>query len=377
MNTALNDSSRNPQPATRIAPILLTNVLPLGIVLLLALWLRWQYVQEISLYVDEFTTLWAAVQVQAHGAPIMPSGVLYTRGLLASYVEAAFLTLFGFSYTVGRLPSVLFGLATVVAIFVIGKREWRTGVGWLAAIGLALLPEAIIWSARARFYAQLQFFVLLTAWAGYAWIASLQPANSPPGTLWVPRRWLFIILFVLALFSQEETILLYPALLLATSLWSGWHSLLRPHVLVTHLICLAAMGTRFAIEIFGQPGYFETIQTARPYIGLIFDWQGAWHTYSPLLIAPERLPWTLCGLLAVSAALVALVRVDWRLPDLSQFHQATLFFALQFCFVLAVIFIFVGGTWRDTRYLFLVQPFWLLIGAAGAVWLLERLVVAS
>jgi hypothetical protein len=36
--------------------------------------------------------------------------------------------------------------------------------------------------------------------------------------------------------------------------------------------------------------------------------------------------------------------------------------------------LFVGGQWRETRYLFLVQPAWLLIGAAGAVWAVDWLV---
>lgn len=353
----------------------------LALLTLLAFWLRWRYVREISLYVDEFTTLWAARQVQEHGAPLMPSGVLYTRGLLASYVEALFLTLFGFSYTVGRLPSVLFGLATIFAVFAIGRREWRTGVGWLAAIALALLPEAIIWSARARFYAQLQFFVLLAVWAAFEFVTThgtrnteQEKANSPftihhsPFTV---QPWLFPLLFILALFSQEETILLYPAIVLATLLWQGGRFFLRREVAVGHLVCVAAIVVRYAIEIMGQPGYFETIQAERPYVGLVFDLVGAWRTYGPLLVAPERVPWTLAGLGAVGVALVALRRVGGRLADLPRFHQATLFFALHFWFVVAVIFLLVGTTWREARYLFLVQPLWLLVGAAGLIWLVE------
>lgn len=145
--------------------------------LLIAFWLRWRYVQEISLYVDEFTTLWAARRVQEVGAPLMPSGVLYTRGLLASYLEAAFLTLFGFSYTVGRLPSVLFSLASIGVTFLIGKRLWNWRVGWLAAVGLTLLPEAIIWGGRARFYAQLQCLALLLVWSAFGAITEPHPPS--------------------------------------------------------------------------------------------------------------------------------------------------------------------------------------------------------
>jgi 4-amino-4-deoxy-L-arabinose transferase-like glycosyltransferase len=368
--------------------------------LALALWLRWQYVVEISLYVDEFTTLWAAERVLESGAPVMPSGVLYTRGLLATYVTAlAGLLGGGLTYTVGRLPSVILGLASIVASFGVGRREWNSRVGWLAALGLALLPEAIVWSARARFYAQLQFFTLLTLWAAYAAIqyrgeniaAESRPAQPYAGTAHdtsvdpqpgapsqgdpsARRHLLFAALFVLALFTQEQTVLLYPSILLATLLWRGWRYLLRTGVWPAHAICLAAMAARFVVEILGQPGYFETIQAERPYVGLILDLPAAWGAYASLLIAPERLSWTLFGLLAVAAALIALWRAHGRMAQIPAYHQATLFFTLQFGFVLAFVLLFVGGQWRETRYLFFVQPPWLLVGAAGAVWTIDQVI---
>ena len=106
----------------------------LGALLVLAAWLRWQYAQTISLYVDEFTTLWAARRTLELGAPLMPSGVLYTRGLLATYVTALAGALGGLDYTTGRVPSIFFGLATIAAIFAAGRREWNARVGWLAAL---------------------------------------------------------------------------------------------------------------------------------------------------------------------------------------------------------------------------------------------------
>jgi hypothetical protein len=282
---------------------------------------------------------------------------------------------------VGRLPSILFGLGTIVAIFGVGRREWNSRVGWLAALGLALLPEAIVWGARARFYAQLQFFVLLALWAAYAAIQFRPDEDSPTARSVRTGRagearghLLFALLFVLALFSQEQTVLLYPAILLATLLWRGGRYLLRPQVWPAHVICLLALGVRFAVEIVGQPGYFETIQAERPYVGLILDLPAAWAPYAPLLLAPERLPWTLGGLLAVAAALLTLWRARGQMAQVAPYHQATLFFALQFGLVLGFMLLFVGGQWREARYLFLVQPLWLLLGAAGAVWAIDWLV---
>lgn len=370
------------QPA-RLQPIPWHRTLFSGaaLILLLAMaWgLRWRYATEISLYVDEFTTLWAARQVQAQGLPLMPSGVLYTRGLLASYIEALFLTIGGFSYLVGRLPSILFGLATILITFAIGRRDWpRLGwaVGWLAAVGLTLLPEAIMWSGRARFYAQLQCFALLTVWAAFRAITAQEDETRSTAGDWRTHLrnpvWQFPCFFTLALFSQEETLLLYPATLLAGFLWQGWSYFTRRTTLISHLICLAMMGVRFAIEIFGQPGYFETIQAERPYVGLIFDLRGAWQTYAPQLVAPDRLPWTLGGLMAVMVALLAAYRTRGRLQQMAPDHQATLFYTLHLAAVLVAIFSFVGTTWRDARYLFIIQPLWLLVGTAGLTWLLER-----
>lgn len=347
-----------------------------GLILLLApaAWLRWDALRSLSLYVDEFTTLWAARQVQAHGIPIMPSGVLYTRGLLASYIQAGVGAIFGNTYTVGRLPSLLFGLLTILAIWQVGRRGWRCRVGWLAALGLALLPEAILWSARARFYAQVQLFALLAVWAAWETIRERMPDHAAGASLHGPWRMplLFALSFVLALYSQEQALLLYPSILLAMLVWLGWRRLLTPPLLTAHAICLAAIGARYTIEIRGQPGYFETIQANRPYVGWVLDVAGAWQAYAPQLIASDRLPWTLAGLIALAAALV----VAWRarsLRTISVYHQSSLFYGLQVAFVLGVLFLFVGTSWRDPRYLFLMQPLWLLLGAAGIVWLVEQL----
>ena len=154
----------------------LLTVIGLGLVAAVALWLRWQYASTISPNVDEFTSLWVARRALETGTPIMPSGVLYPRGLLTTYLTALVMGLWGDSYAVGRLPSLFFGLASLVAIFALGRRAWNQRVGWLAVVGLALLPEAVVWSGRARFYAPLLFFVLLMLWAA---LAPSSPGGAP------------------------------------------------------------------------------------------------------------------------------------------------------------------------------------------------------
>ena len=50
-----------------------------------ALVLRWRYVQEISLFVDEFVTAWAARNVLVRGLPIFPSGNVYPHGFVLTF----------------------------------------------------------------------------------------------------------------------------------------------------------------------------------------------------------------------------------------------------------------------------------------------------
>ena len=52
------------------------------LLLIVALALRWRYIQEISLFVDEFVTAWAARNVLSKGLPIFPSGNFYPHGFL-------------------------------------------------------------------------------------------------------------------------------------------------------------------------------------------------------------------------------------------------------------------------------------------------------
>ena len=353
-----------------------------GAILVFAFWLRWQYATQVQLHVDEFTTLWAARQVQEHGAPLMPSGVLYTRGLLSSYLVALAQQIAGDAPLVGRTLSILFGVAAVLTVFLVGRRGWTARVGWVAAVGLTLLPEIVVWSSRARFYSPLVFFALLMMWI--AFVMTRPPSTAPADPH--PARWrihlLFVLVFALALFSQEQTILLYPPILLALWAWRGWRYFLQPPALVTHLSVVGLMVLRFVIEQVGQPGYFGEMQTHKAYLRLFDDIPGAWQSYGRLLLEGSRLPWSVLTLVAVAAALFALWRLarqardsgdERRLLDrLPHFHQATLFFGLQFFFVVALFFTVIGNNYRDSRYLLLVEPCWMLLGGAGLVWLVDR-----
>lgn len=337
-----------------------------------AFWLRWHFVRNASPDVDEYTTLWAARRILETGIPSMPSGVVYTRGLLSMYITALFGAIGGLTVVVGRLPSVCFGLASIATVFLLGRRIWGSGrVGWLAALALVLIPETIKWDGRARFYAQLVFFALLTIGSAFALArqgeVTEKNQGKNQGRVWRGHL-LFALCFVLALFSQEETILFYPALLVGLLWWRGWRYFLQPVVIIAHGICVAAMGLRYLFEIVGQPGYFTAVQTHKSYIDPAISWYAIDQLFLPLL--PQV--WLFFLPLALAITLFQLSQVQWRPTRLPLFHQATLFFLLQFLLVALLLVFVVGVNWHDKRFGLMIQPWWLLAGASGAIWLIDR-----
>lgn len=335
-------------------------------------WLRWRFIHDVSPDVDEFTTLWAARRIVESGLPSLPSGVIYTRGILNMYITALFIGLGGLTYVVGRLPSVLFGVASIATLLLVGRREWNSRVGWLAALALVLIPETIKWDGRARFYAQLVFFALLTIGSAFqlARLGQEQPTNRR--TVWRAHL-LFALLFILALFSQEETILLYPALVLGLWWWRGWRYFFQPAAMFAHGLCVAAMGLRYAFEQVAQPGYFAEIQVHKSYFNFSIDWLRSWYAIDRLFLPLLPPAWAIFVPLALVVVGVELYRAKGQPNRLPRFHQATLFFFLPFLVVGLLLVLVVGDSWHDKRFGLMIQPGWLLTGAAGVIWLVDRI----
>ena len=79
----MNNSEANKSPRWPSWGILL-------VLMGLALALRWRYIQNISISVDEFNTVWAARNVLIRGLPSFPSGNIYPHGFVFTYLEVPF-----------------------------------------------------------------------------------------------------------------------------------------------------------------------------------------------------------------------------------------------------------------------------------------------
>ncbi|MEO0248076.1 MAG: glycosyltransferase family 39 protein [candidate division WOR-3 bacterium] len=113
-----------------------------------------------------------------------------------------------------RLLSVIFGLATLLAMFLLGRTVFDEKIGFAAAGVLAILPLHIQYSQEIRPYALSLFFVTLASWAFWRACQAIgQPEES--------RRWL---LYCGLAAASLYTIYLTAGILIA----HGLFSLMRP-----------------------------------------------------------------------------------------------------------------------------------------------------
>ena len=119
------------------------------VLLAVALALRWQYIQEISLFVDEFVTAWAAQNVLLRGLPSFPSRNVYPHGFVFTYLVAPFVQ-GAFDETLARIPALIIGLAALPIAFLVGKRLFSAQTGLIVAAVMAVDPiiTLSLWATR-------------------------------------------------------------------------------------------------------------------------------------------------------------------------------------------------------------------------------------
>ncbi len=191
--------------------------------------LRLHYLLSSHPFFDEYTSVLAARETLRHGWPILPSGLFYEHGLLATYLMAPFTALFinlpitewqsaHWGLMLARWPSLLVGALTIPLIYAIGQRGLRgparIGAALLAAGLFALSPEGIVWGGRARMYALATLLALLTVYLAYRGAQHPAPAKY---------RWWALLALLALLLTQFGAMLLLPSLLVAM-LVVGWLS---------------------------------------------------------------------------------------------------------------------------------------------------------
>jgi hypothetical protein len=130
-----------------------------------------------SFWFDETISSIAAIALSENGVPVFPSGFVYSRAILNTFFIALSFGIFGVDEFAGRLPSVLFGVLTIVLVYHMGSKWGNEKIGIFAAIMVALSVWEIAWSRQARMYQQLQFFYILSLYLFYEYVSNRTTKN--------------------------------------------------------------------------------------------------------------------------------------------------------------------------------------------------------
>ncbi|MGQ9501330.1 MAG: glycosyltransferase family 39 protein [Anaerolineae bacterium] len=343
----------------------------IAVVLLLAAFLlRMDRVVARIFHVDEYISMLAAQMTLLKGVPVLPSGMLYSQGLISSYLAVPFAALSdGVQEELLRWPSLLMGVFTVAGYYAVARRLFVSRAAGLFAMTFATLDMLmILWSSRVRMYAPAGLFAL---WALYFAIRGM--VRHPRSTSWLAAA----ACFLGAMLSHAVIIVALPAWMLAilatmvlgkerlsvAGVLGSWR---RDRITWTVIAVILLIVTVF--RVIGQ-GAFPTltrendrtqpagsVEVLSPGI----SWQRI-DDFVYYFTSEVYAPLAMLAGLAVLAALVATVRRR------STPHQlVTLCLAFVFLFTVACLGFLFPSVWRKTRYLFILcQPAFMLLAADG------------
>mgnify|MGYP001273077504 CR=1 FL=1 len=111
-----------------------------------------------SFWTDENHVAIFVRAILERGKPILLNG--HTTGIyqwLQYWLSSISSKIFGLNEFAIRFPSIIFGVLTIWAIYLLGKELFNRNVGLLSAFFITFLKIEILWSRQSRPYQILQF----------------------------------------------------------------------------------------------------------------------------------------------------------------------------------------------------------------------------
>jgi hypothetical protein len=151
----------------KVSPVKLATVAIVPCLLIIGFWLRIHNLGMLGLIVDEGHQALAVNGILEHGYPVVPSGIPYAWNILYIYMQSFAALLFGVNEFSLRLPGVLFSVASIPMIYLLGRCLFNVKVGLLSAFLMTFSVWEIEVSRYARAYPVYQFFYILSLFTFY------------------------------------------------------------------------------------------------------------------------------------------------------------------------------------------------------------------
>ena len=321
------ESVRDPRPANggRVVPVVLLGLLVVGG------GLRLYALGSQSFWFDEAISTNAAIALLETGSPTFPSGETYWRAFPHTLVAAGSMLVFGTGEAAARLPSVVFGVATIGVTYWLGRDVGGWRVGLLAAVMVTFATWEIAWSRQARMYAFFQLLFVL------ALVLLLRVERS-----WFGDRWAVVgvvVVGLLAAATHQIGLVLLPVAVAYLGIVGAIDGRLTTRAaggLVAGAVGVALLAALVGLSVLDALA--SVFDTDVSYWESYFEWfVDEFHAFVLLAVVGAILPfyrgWWRAGLLLVLATGPAL----WVLS----FHTE-LFATRYLYFALPVGFVWVG-----------------------------------
>jgi len=171
-----------------------------------ALFVRIYRVGFLSVWLDEYMHINPALDI-LNGREISESDI---NGIFLTWVVTLFFKIFGISEWVARIPSVLFGAATIPLIYYFTKKLYNRSIGLMASTFAAFSLYLICWSRIARNYASFGFSYILLLIVIWLTFTSIHKKQRKSGFWYqnnINTRYLLILplVFIFSLINHQLT----------------------------------------------------------------------------------------------------------------------------------------------------------------------------
>ena len=332
-----------------------------------------------SFWVDEINTLYIGQSWAESGEFTFPSGHEYHRAMLFSVIAGTGFRLFGANEFTTRLPSALFGLISILLVYMLAKDIFNKKVGLWSVFFMTFSHFQIGWSRTARMYTLLQCISLVII---FLFHKAYQPdrsslfAKQPYPDMaarfrvFIRKRWVFFVCLscglvlcrISAIYIHFISYLLIGGLLLYLVLLTSYKLLTRDgsdKFFNRHAISTTVFLTVGILLFFFSPAIHHLITYFSHYIPAWAEGDVTARNRLLLLeflISPYRFP---LSVLFVLGAMQIFTRFQSRGILIFSMWAWILFF---FSFI---------STYRVPAYFFFVYPLFLILAAYGLVNLIE------
>ena len=213
-------------------------------ILILSFSLKLYYAQKYATYTDEVLSSITAEGIAHSGTPRLPSGAFYHRNPLFHYILAIPVGLFGIDYLSMRIPSILFSLLTILAIFMFGVRIANKRVALAAAFLISFSTPINQIALSGRMYMVYTFFFTLTLYFFYRGFIESHSLSKK----------LCLISMAVSLLSFEGGAIIWPILLFLLFLYHKFRGARDPMVI---LGCLIWILLTYFVLFYKIPGSYD------------------------------------------------------------------------------------------------------------------------